>query len=70
MKNKNLRVRVIENCGGFRWWFGICDRRKSLSLMETPTVYEKKGNAIRYAKAMAKRIGISYSPEIIKQHGC
>lgn len=65
---KNVRVKVIENCGGFCWWYAICDGRKSL--LETPMVYQKKGNAIRYAKIMAKKIGIKYDPEIIKQHGC
>lgn len=65
---KNERVRVVENCGGFRWWFGICEGRKML--LETPKTYERKGSAIRCAKAMAKRIGIKFDPEIIKQHGC
>ncbi len=64
---ENVRIKVEEHCGGFRWWFGIYIGRKSL--LETQIVYEKKGNAIRYAKAMAKRIGIPFDPEIVKQHG-
>ena len=65
---KNVRVKVVENCGGFRWWFGIHEGRKNL--LSSENVYERKGNAIRNAKVIAKRIGIPYDPEIIKQHRC
>lgn len=68
-----VRIRVIEDCSGHIWWFGICENRKEL--MTTPArdrgcSWYRKGAAIRNAKAMAKRIGIPYDPEIIKQHGC
>lgn len=33
-------------------------------------VWARKSAAVKAAKAMAKRIGIKYDPEIIKQHGC
>ena len=32
--------------------------------------WKTKKAATRNAKAMAKRIGIKYDPEIIRQHGC
>ena len=32
--------------------------------------WERKSYAIKAAKAMAKRIGIKYDPEIIKEYGC
>ena len=64
---KNVRVRVLENCGGFWWWYAICKGKRQLF---SHPGYETKSRAIRAAKAMAKRIGIPYDPEIIKQHGC
>ncbi len=64
---KNVRVKVVENCGGDYWWYSICEGRKQLMINYG---YYRKGNAINAAKAMAKRIGIKYDPEIIKQHGC
>lgn len=33
-------------------------------------IWRRKSYAIRAAKAMAKRIGIEYDPEIIQEHGC
>lgn len=65
---KNVRVKVIENCTGIVWWYGICEGRKEL--ISSGSSYDRKGNAIRFAKKMAKRIGIPYDPEIIKQHDC
>ena len=65
---KNVRVKVVENCTGNYWWFGIFEGKKKIIYFTGG--YERKANAIRYAKAMAKRIGIPYDPEIIKQHGC
>ena len=70
---KNVRVKVRETCGG-RWWgFAIYEGRKLL--LHPPddsrgNKYAHKPNAIRFAKAMAKRIGIKFDSEIIKQHGC
>jgi len=70
---KNLRIKVINSCGGRLWWFGICENRKEI--MSTPSrsrncSWYRKSSAIRNAKAMAELIGIKYDPEIIKQHGC
>ena len=64
-----MRIRVSENCGGGLWEFGMFDGRKLL-LVNPKKMYERKHAAIRNAKAMAKRIGIKYDPEIIKEHGC
>lgn len=66
---KNVRVRVRESCSGNRWDYAIWVGNKRTSL-QYPNWYYSKGAAIRRAKAMAKRIGIKYDPEIIKQHGC
>ncbi len=64
---KNVRIKVVENCGGFWWWYAICQGRKQIWLGNG---YENKSGAKRAAKAMAKRIGIKFDPEIVKQHGC
>ena len=63
---KNVRVKVGENCGGYLWWYGLYEGKKEL--MEGLKIYERKGNAIRNAQAMAKRIGILFSDEIITQY--
>ena len=68
---KNVRVKVTENCGGFHWWVSLYDGKKELmSSTGRTAIWERKFAAIRNAKAMAKRIGIPYDPEIVKQHGC
>ena len=69
-----VRVKVWENCYGNCWSFMIFEGRRQL-MRNLPTnhgsaYWEHKFAAIRNAKAMAKRIGIKYDPEIIKQHGC
>lgn len=64
---KNVRVKVVERCAGNYWRYAICDGRKQLFLGDV--TYEYKANAIRFAKKMAKRIGIPYNTEIIKR-GC
>lgn len=64
---KNVRVKVIETCPGVLWRYAICEGRKQLMIT---LCYTRKGNTIRAAKKMAKRIGIPYDPEIIKMHGC
>ncbi len=66
---KNLRIRVREHCAGHLWDYQLYEGRKQL-LHNLWGWYERKGYAIRQAKAMAKRIGIKYDPEIIKQKGC
>jgi len=74
---KNVRVKVTESCGGGQWRYGIYEGKKLLmynTLHKSGRYLESwwlvKSAAIRNAKAMAKRIGIKYDPEIIKQHGC
>ena len=68
---KNVRVRVIENCFGKAWWYGIFEGRKIIMKFYcSPFAWLYKSAAIRNAKAMAKRIGIKYDPEIVKTHGC
>lgn len=70
---KNVRIKVIESCSGATWWFAICEGRKLLmdnSLIRGNCTWVRKFSAIRNAKAMAKRIGIKYDPQIVKQHGC
>ena len=64
---KNVRVKVIENCSGIWWWYAICQGRRQIWQNDG---YETKSRAIRAAKSIAKRIGIKYSDEIIKLHGC
>ena len=69
-----VRVKVTESCTGRSWWISIYDGKKELMLSAgtgtTFGIWERKYAAIRNAKAMAKRIGIPYSDEIIKQRGC
>ena len=74
---KNVKVKLGENCNGKCWWFGIYEGRKILmENVEHWSGYDKyrfwlsKSAAIRNAKATAKRIGIPYDPEIIKDKGC
>ena len=67
---KNLQVKVVESCSGALFWFGIYDGEKELMSSSFGSIWERKFAAIRNAKAMAKRIDIPYSDEIIKQHRC
>jgi len=66
---KNVRVKVRNSCTGDYWDFAIYDARNRKCLQHFAW-YSSKSKAVRAAKAMAKRIGIPYDPEIIKQHGC
>lgn len=65
---KNVRVKVGLNCNGNYHHVGIFEGKKRL--MYGDKEWRRKANAIKGAKAMAKRTGIKYDPEIIKQHGC
>ncbi len=72
-KMKNVRVKVWESCSGDLWEYHIYENRKrlmSLSSNTRQTYWTRKSAVIRNAKVMAKRIGIKYDPEIVKQHGC
>lgn len=66
---KNARVKVRNGCNGKWWDFGVFDGRKMLMVNENG-LWQTEKVATRNAKAMAKRIGIKYDIEIIKQHGC
>ena len=73
---KNIRVKVREfTCTGL-YDYGIYEGKRLLmrnALRKTgfrDAVWASKVCAIKAAKAMAKRIGIPFDPEIIKQHGC
>lgn len=75
---KNVRVKVREfTCTG-EYDYGVYEGKKLLlcnpqhyvapwGLKDT---WKRKSYVIKAAKAMAKRIGIKFDPEIIKQHGC
>ena len=63
-----VRVKVRENCDGNFWDYAIYKGKRRLLAYDS--WYESKSGAVRGAKAMAKQIGIEYSSEIIKQHGC
>lgn len=65
---ENVRVKVRLSCSG-RWYDIIISIGRKM-LMQNWSSWKTKEAAIRNAKAMAKRIGIKYDPEIIKQHGC
>ena len=71
---KNVRVKVTESCTGRSWRISIYDGKKELMLSAgtgtTFGIWERKHAAVRNANAMAKRIGIKFDPEIIKQKGC
>lgn len=71
---KNVRIRVRESCNGYWFSFGIYEGKKRLmgntACNDGSRLWSRKSAAIRNAKAIAKRIGIKYDSEIIKQHGC
>ncbi len=75
---KNVRVKIREfTCTG-ECDYGIYEGKKCLmdnALHHSGSwgltrQWKRKSYAIKAAKAMAKRIGIKYDPEIVKQHGC
>ena len=69
MKNVRVKVRYQDCVGSYD--FGICVGKKMLmNNWGEPYYWRTEKAAIHNAKAMAKRIGIKYDPEIIKQHGC
>lgn len=68
---KNVRIKVTKGCTGCYYFFGIYEGRKILMENKRPPYsWDTPKAAIRNAKAMAKRIGIKFDPEIVKQHGC
>ncbi len=64
----NVRVKVRHSCSGNWFDIVICIGRKTL--FQNWTSWKTVEAATRNAKAMAKRIGIKFDPEIVKQHGC
>lgn len=68
---KNVRIKVVWQSCYESYTFSIFEGRKTLfGLHTTKWQWSTEEAAIRNAKAMAKRIGIPFSDEIIKQHGC
>ena len=74
---KNVRVKVRKFTCTNTFDYGIYEGKKRLmdnrfhrSGDYSCREWQIKAAAIRNAKAMAKRIGIPYDPEIVKQHGC
>ena len=68
---KNVRVKVRYRSCLNSYCVVICEGKKVLmSYAREPYIWETEKAAIRNAKKMAERIGIPYSDEIIKQHGC
>ena len=64
-----VRVKVTKTCGGYYYGYGIYEGRRGL-MHQSCDYWATEKAATRNAKAMAKKIGIKYDPEIIKQHGC
>ena len=70
---KNVRVKVRHFTCTSICDYGIYEGKKRLMdniFKNGYCSWVRKAYAIRAAKAMAKRIGIPYDPEIIKKHGC
>lgn len=67
---KNVRVKVIHYICLNDYGYGIYEGKKQLFYKYEHVCWKTLKIAIRISKAMAKRIGIPYDPEIIKQHGC
>ena len=66
---KDLRIKVRKFQFTSRYDFGIFVGHKILMVNDTK-IWATLGVAIRNAKAMAKRIGIKYDSEIVKQYKC
>lgn len=67
---KNVRVKVIHYTCLKDYGYGIYEGKKQLFYKYAYGSWKTIEAAIRNTKAIAKRIGIPYSDEIIKQHGC
>ena len=65
---KNVKIKVRYHICLCEYDYVIYEGRKIL--MYGVGFWKTAKAAIRNAKVMAKRIGIKYDPEIIKQHGC
>lgn len=63
---KNIRVKVRASYLVNLWWdYGIFEGNKLLVSYEGS--WARKYAAIRNAKSFAKRVGIKFDPEIMKQ---
>ena len=67
---KNVRVKVRHWTCQKNYDFAIFEGRRLLFFRNSYQCWRTPEAAIRNAKAMAKKIGIKYDPEIIKMHGC
>ncbi len=68
---KNIRVKVRRHVCLNEYDYAIYDGKKALfAIIGDKSWWKTEEAAVRNAKAMAKRIGAKYDPEIIKQHGC
>lgn len=66
----NIRIKVRESCYGDWFDMALCDGKELLLCSIVKKYWKTKSAATRNAKALAKRIGIKYSDEIHKMHGC
>lgn len=44
---KNIRIKVVENCGGTWWWYAIC---KGKGQLIRGNFYSYKANVVKAAK--------------------
>lgn len=66
---KNLRVKVRYHTCLNEYDFAVFEGNERL-LLYGSGYWKTEKAATRNAKAMAKRIGIPFDSEIVKQHGC
>lgn len=64
-----VKMQVIESCLGSLFWFGIIEGEKIL-MLNNDGAWVRKHAAIRNAKAMAKKLKISFDEKIHKLHEC
>ena len=75
---KNIRVKIREYACTGQCDYGIYEGKKRLMGNDwrhtkrwgLTKLWQRKSYAIKAAKAMAKRIGIKFASEIIREHGC
>jgi hypothetical protein len=63
-----VKIHVRESCSGV--WYSFCLFEGRKLLCNFSGIWRRKSAAIRNAKKMSNRIGIPYSDELMKQHGC
>ena len=66
-----VRVKVRYHTCFYEYDYGIYAGGECILVPPGQSSFWKtEAAAIRNANAMAKKIGIKYDPEVIKQHGC